>query len=166
MQTCAQVLLTLNNLSDRGPYLNARNTFQELLAYDTIPIVNENDTIAVEEIRFGDNDTLSSQVRTLCCLLRHVDAVCIASHRASAHGMCCSDLVVTACAALISQSYRVSSSVQSALLMSLAYPTILHPAVSRVIGHQQQACQVLNTSSGYAYAVYGQIEYCAYSKVS
>ena len=62
LQTCAQVLLTLNNLSDRGPYLNARNTFQELLAYDTVPIVNENDTIAVEEIRFGDNDTLSSQV--------------------------------------------------------------------------------------------------------
>ena len=62
LQTCAQVLLTLNNLSDRGPYLNARNTFQELLAYDTVPIVNENDTIAVEEIRFGDNDNLSSQV--------------------------------------------------------------------------------------------------------
>ena len=101
MQTCAQVLLTLNNLSDRGPYLNARNTFQELLAYDTIPIVNENDTIAVEEIRFGDNDTLSSQVRTLCCLLRHVDAVCIAPHQASAHGTDYSDLVVTACAALI-----------------------------------------------------------------
>ena len=56
------MLLTLNNLSDRGPYLNARNTFQELLAYGTIPIVNENDTIAVEEIRFGDNDTLSAQV--------------------------------------------------------------------------------------------------------
>ena len=42
--------------------MNARNTFQELLAYDTVPIVNENDTIAVEEIRFGDNDNLSSQV--------------------------------------------------------------------------------------------------------
>ncbi len=68
------MLLTLNNLSDRGPYLNARNTFQELLAYDTIPIVNENDTIAVEEIRFGDNDTLSSQVRTLCFLLRQTAA--------------------------------------------------------------------------------------------
>ena len=66
VQTCAQVLLTLNNLSDRGPYLNARNTFQELLAYDTVPIVNENDTIAVEEIRFGDNDTLSSQVLPYC----------------------------------------------------------------------------------------------------
>ena len=64
VQTCAQVLLTLNNLSNRGPYLNARNTFQELLDYGTVPIVNENDTIAVEELRFGDNDTLSSQVRS------------------------------------------------------------------------------------------------------
>lgn len=72
MQTCAQVLLTLNNLSDRGPYLNARNTFQELLAYDTVPIVNENDTIAVEEIRFGDNDTLSSQVSGCCHHTTHV----------------------------------------------------------------------------------------------
>ena len=63
VQTCAQVLLTLNNLSNRGPYLNARNTFQELLDYGTVPIVNENDTIAVEELRFGDNDTLSSQVK-------------------------------------------------------------------------------------------------------
>ena len=61
LQTCAQVLLTLNNLSNQGPYLNARNTFQELLNYGTVPIVNENDTIAVEELRFGDNDTLSSQ---------------------------------------------------------------------------------------------------------
>ena len=63
------MLLTLNNLSDRGPYLNARNTFQELLEYDTIPIVNENDTIAVEEIRFGDNDTLSAQVLACCAVL-------------------------------------------------------------------------------------------------
>ena len=69
LQTCAQVLLTLNNLSDRGPYLNARNTFQELLEYGTIPTVNENDTIAVEEIRFGDNDTLSAQVHASCGLL-------------------------------------------------------------------------------------------------
>ena len=58
----------MNNLSDRGPYLNARNTFQELLAYDTIPIINENDTVAVEEIRFGDNDTLSSQVLIAACM--------------------------------------------------------------------------------------------------
>jgi hypothetical protein len=42
MQTCAQVLLTLENLADRSQYVNARNTFTELLAYGTIPVVNEN----------------------------------------------------------------------------------------------------------------------------
>eukprot|EP00775_Hariotina_reticulata_P012564 gene12564-12696_t len=63
--TCAQVLLTLDNLADRSQYINARNTFVELLAYGTIPVVNENDTVAVQELRFGDNDTLSAQVATL-----------------------------------------------------------------------------------------------------
>lgn len=77
MQTCAQVLLTLNNLSNRGPYLNARNTFQELLDYGTVPIVNENDTIAVEELRFGDNDTLSSQVQSLPAFML---SVCRTAH--------------------------------------------------------------------------------------
>jgi glutamate 5-kinase len=42
LQTCAQVLLTLDNLADRSQYINARNTFVELLAYGTIPVVNEN----------------------------------------------------------------------------------------------------------------------------
>ncbi|KAI8467687.1 MAG: Aspartate/glutamate/uridylate kinase [Monoraphidium minutum] len=63
--TCAQVLLTLENLADRAQYINARNTFTELLAYGTIPVVNENDTVAVQELRFGDNDTLSALVATL-----------------------------------------------------------------------------------------------------
>uniref|UniRef100_A0A7S0RM90 PUA domain-containing protein n=1 Tax=Chlamydomonas leiostraca TaxID=1034604 RepID=A0A7S0RM90_9CHLO len=62
---CAQVLLTLDNLANRAQYLNARNTFTELLAYGVVPIVNENDTVAVQELRFGDNDTLSAQVATL-----------------------------------------------------------------------------------------------------
>ena len=48
---------------ERGQYLNASNTFQELFAYGTVPVVNENDTVAVEELRFGDNDTLSAQAR-------------------------------------------------------------------------------------------------------
>ncbi|KXZ50921.1 hypothetical protein GPECTOR_14g168 [Gonium pectorale] len=64
-QTCAQVLLTLDNLANRSQYLNARNTFTELLAYGVIPVVNENDTVAVQELRFGDNDTLSAQVAAL-----------------------------------------------------------------------------------------------------
>ncbi|KAG2450762.1 hypothetical protein HYH02_004599 [Chlamydomonas schloesseri] len=63
--TCAQVLLTLDNLANRSQYLNARNTFTELLAYGVIPVVNENDTVAVQELRFGDNDTLSAQVAAL-----------------------------------------------------------------------------------------------------
>ncbi|KAK9786300.1 hypothetical protein WJX73_008025 [Symbiochloris irregularis] len=64
---CAQVLLTLDNLANRNQYLNARNTFDELFSYGAVPVVNENDTVAVEELlaRFGDNDTLSAQVATL-----------------------------------------------------------------------------------------------------
>ena len=62
LQTCAQVLLSLGNLAARGQYINARNTFDELFAYGAVPVVNENDTVAVEELRIGDNDTLSAQV--------------------------------------------------------------------------------------------------------
>lgn len=61
----AQVLLTREDMHKRDRYLNAKNTFEKLLQYDTIPIVNENDTVAVEEIKFGDNDTLSALVSTL-----------------------------------------------------------------------------------------------------
>ena len=53
----AQVLLTLENLSQKSQYNRAMNTFSSLFDYDVIPIVNENDTVAVEELRFGDNDT-------------------------------------------------------------------------------------------------------------
>jgi glutamate 5-kinase len=56
----AQILLTRNDIADRTQYLNAQNTFRELLAMGVIPIVNENDTLAVTEIKFGDNDTLSA----------------------------------------------------------------------------------------------------------
>jgi len=61
-QQIAQVLLTREDLADRRRYLNARNTLEALLSYATIPIINENDTIATEEIRFGDNDNLSALV--------------------------------------------------------------------------------------------------------
>ena len=63
------MLLTLDNLANRGQYLNARSTFQSLLAMGAVPIVNENDTVAVEELRFGDNDTLSAQARRCMQLL-------------------------------------------------------------------------------------------------
>ncbi|MFH1783343.1 MAG: glutamate 5-kinase [bacterium] len=60
--TVAQVLLTRDDMSDRVRYINIRNTLLTLLKYGVIPIVNENDTVAVEEIKFGDNDALSAIV--------------------------------------------------------------------------------------------------------
>jgi glutamate 5-kinase len=58
----AQILLTREDLQNRHRYLNARNTMLRLLEKGVIPIINENDTVAVEEIKFGDNDTLSALV--------------------------------------------------------------------------------------------------------
>lgn len=63
--TVAQVLLTREDLQDRGRYLNARNTLLTLLRLGVVPIVNENDTVAVEEIKFGDNDQLAAMVAPL-----------------------------------------------------------------------------------------------------
>ena len=60
--TIAQVLLTRADLADRRRYLNARSTLEALLAHGAIPIINENDTVATEEIRVGDNDNLSALV--------------------------------------------------------------------------------------------------------
>ncbi len=62
----AQILLTRDDLSDRSRYSNAHNTFIELFNNGIIPIVNENDSVAVEEIKFGDNDTLGVLVTHLC----------------------------------------------------------------------------------------------------
>lgn len=64
-QMVAQVLLTQDDVRDRSRYLNARNTLISLLHLGVIPIVNENDTVAVEEIRFGDNDQISALVANL-----------------------------------------------------------------------------------------------------
>ncbi len=61
----AQILLTHDDVVQRPRYLNARTTLQTLLRHRTVPIVNENDTVAVEEIRFGDNDTLAALVANL-----------------------------------------------------------------------------------------------------
>jgi glutamate 5-kinase len=61
----AQILLTHSDLSDRGRYLNARRVLHTLLDMGVLPVVNENDTIATEEIRFGDNDTLAAMTANL-----------------------------------------------------------------------------------------------------
>jgi len=76
----AQVLLTRDDLEERTRYLNIRNTLQALEEFDAIPIVNENDTVAVDEIRFGDNDIIAAQLTNMVAadalvLLTTVDGV-------------------------------------------------------------------------------------------
>lgn len=76
----AQILLTHPDLADRGRFLNARQVFDQLLARDIIPIVNENDSVAVDELKFGDNDRLSASVANLVqadllVILSHVDGL-------------------------------------------------------------------------------------------
>src|SRR6478752_6653732 len=61
----AQILLTHQDLADRRRFLNARHTLAALIGFGIVPIVNENDTVAVDEIRVGDNDTLASEVAHL-----------------------------------------------------------------------------------------------------
>ena len=63
--TLAQVLLTLDDSESRRRYLNARNTLNTLLAAGAMPLINENDTVATDEIRFGDNDRLAARVAAM-----------------------------------------------------------------------------------------------------
>jgi glutamate 5-kinase len=76
----AQVLLTRGDIEDRSRYLNVRNCIGALQAYGAVPIINENDTVSVDEIRFGDNDILAAMVANLLradllVLLTTVDGV-------------------------------------------------------------------------------------------
>lgn len=64
-QPIAQVLLTRSDLAQRSRYVNSYRTFRQLIQLGVIPIVNENDTVAIDEIKFGDNDTLSAMVASL-----------------------------------------------------------------------------------------------------
>ena len=61
----AQVLLTHDDMNDNGRYMNAKATIEKLLLLNVIPIINENDVVATEEIRFGDNDKLAAMVANL-----------------------------------------------------------------------------------------------------
>ncbi|MGI6606780.1 MAG: glutamate 5-kinase [Peptococcia bacterium] len=82
----AQVLLTREDITQRGRYLNARNTLLALLRLGVVPIINENDTVAYEEIKFGDNDTLAALVAglvdaDLLVLLSDIDGLYTADPR-------------------------------------------------------------------------------------
>jgi len=88
-RTAAQVLLTLGDLENRARYLNARNTIETLLGRGIVPVVNENDTVATGEIRFGDNDRLAARVALLAgaellLLLSDVDGLYDADPRTRA----------------------------------------------------------------------------------
>ena len=61
----AQILLTLSDLTDRQRYLNIRNTLSTLMEWGVIPIINENDSVAVDEIKFGDNDNLAAMIANI-----------------------------------------------------------------------------------------------------
>ena len=63
---CSQVLITLDDFTNRRRYLNCKSTLKTLLKFGVIPIVNENDTVATDEIRYGDNDRLAAQVASIC----------------------------------------------------------------------------------------------------
>ncbi len=87
--TAAQILLTLEDTEQRGRYLNARDTIETLLAQGAVPIINENDTVATAEIRYGDNDRLAARVAQLASadclvLLSDVDALYDADPRRAA----------------------------------------------------------------------------------
>ncbi|MGD0652555.1 MAG: glutamate 5-kinase [Verrucomicrobiia bacterium] len=78
--TVAQILLTHDDLKHRDRHLNARNTLEQLLKLGVVPIINENDTVAVEEIKFGDNDRLAALAATLIdadllVVLSHVEGL-------------------------------------------------------------------------------------------
>src|SRR6201996_151005 len=78
--TAGQVLVTLGDTEERRRYLNARSTIERLLEWRAVPVINENDTVATSEIRYGDNDRLAARVATmtsadLLVLLSDVDGL-------------------------------------------------------------------------------------------
>jgi len=92
-QMIAQVLLTRDDLSHRRRFLNARNTLLALLEIGIIPVINENDTVAVDEIKFGDNDNLSALITNLVgadllVILTDIDGLCDSDPRVNPHARC------------------------------------------------------------------------------
>jgi glutamate 5-kinase len=92
-QMVAQVLLTHDDLSHRRRFLNARNTLLTLLELGIIPIINENDTVVVEEIKFGDNDNLSALITNLIgadllIILTDIEGLCDSDPRVNPNARC------------------------------------------------------------------------------
>jgi glutamate 5-kinase len=105
--TAAQLLLTLDDTEERRRYLNARSTVATLLKFGAVPVINENDTVATSEIRYGDNDRLAARVATmvsadLLILLSDVDGLYSAPPGSSRQ------------AALISRVERITPEIETA----------------------------------------------------
>ena len=109
---CAQVLLTYDGLYNRERFINAKNTINELLLLNTLPIVNENDTVAVEELKVGDNDNLAAHV----AVLAEADLLIIGS---DIDGVYDSDPTINENAKLISIIEKIDESIFSAAGESL-----------------------------------------------
>lgn len=103
----AQVLLTRDVVEDEKRKTNVRNTFDRLLEFGAVPIVNENDTVATEEIEFGDNDSLSAVVAVLC----HADALVLLT---DIDGFYTADPRCDACATLIPLVERIDDALRDA----------------------------------------------------
>jgi len=104
---CAQVLLTYDGLYNRERFINAKNTINELLMLNTLPIVNENDTVAVEELMVGDNDNLAAHV----AVLAEADLLIIGS---DIDGVYDSDPSINKNAKLISTIEKIDDSIYEA----------------------------------------------------
>lgn len=102
----AQILLTRHDLADRSRYNHARETLEILLKQGVVPIVNENDTVATEELRFGDNDQLSS----LVALLTGADRLCLMTDTA---GLYSADPKANPDATLIATVERVTPAIEA-----------------------------------------------------
>ncbi|MFB3887362.1 MAG: glutamate 5-kinase [Thermodesulfobacteriota bacterium] len=92
-QLVAQILLTHDDLSHRRRFLNARNTLLALLELGIIPIINENDTVVIDEIKVGDNDNLSALVTNLIeadllIILTNIEGLCDSDPRLNPHAKC------------------------------------------------------------------------------
>ena len=103
----AQILLTLEDTENRRRYLNARSTLETLLKLGVVPVINENDTVATQEIRYGDNDRLAARVAEMTsadCLLLLSDV----------DGLYDGDPAVNADAGLISEVHEITPQIESA----------------------------------------------------
>jgi glutamate 5-kinase len=146
----AQVLLTLDDSEHRKRYLNARATFETLLARGLVPVVNENDTVTTAEIRFGDNDRLAARVAGMisadaCILLSDIDGLYTANPKITpdAEHVCVIHAITPAIEAMAGGAVSATSSggmITKILAAKMALDAGCHLAITRGnIAHPLQA---------------------------